>query len=314
VSSAESALVAGLAAAVLVAVPGPAAAYVCTRTDAEGGIGSGASLSWFKRDIPYTFYADGTTRIAGDAEFDVLRASFAVWPVAEGCDESGAPNGRRTDVSFHETNELSYIDRVGYDYAHPAANENLLIFHDRGWPLPGQGDIIALTTTTYDPLTGEILDADIEFNTADWPFAIDGDASSMDLMNAAVHEIGHVLGLAHSPVKGSTMEAQGQLGETKKRTLECDDENAVVFKYPAGGENGYCEPTAACGYCAAPGELKSYPFVRVTATSSTGGGCAGGVPGAAGVLAVLALAVRRRRWWRHTGEDRRAVGWWFGRR
>jgi len=281
--------------AVMMAVAEPAAAYVCTRTDAAGGSGAGASLSWFRRDVPYTFYVDGTAAIPGDLAFDALRASFAVWPKAEGCDDTGAPNGLTTGVTFHETSWMSHVDRVGYDYEHPDANENLLIFRDRGWPLPGQGDIIALTTTTYDPVTGQILDADIEFNTADWPFAVDGDASSMDLMNAAVHEIGHVLGLAHSPVKGSTMEAQGQLGETKKRTLECDDTNAVVFKYPAGRPNGYCDPVAACGYCAPPEAVVRYPLVTVTATSATGGGCAALPPGAATLVVLALLGWRRAR-------------------
>lgn len=279
----------------MLAAAEPALAYVCTRTESAGGHGSGASLSWFERGIPYTFYADGTASIAGDLELEVLRASFSVWPKAEGCDAAGAPSGLTTDVTFHETSWMSYVDRVGYDYEHPDANENLLVFRDREWPLPGQGDIIALTTTTYDPVTGEILDADIEFNTADWPFAVDGDASSMDLMNAAVHEIGHVLGLAHSPVKGSTMEAQGQLGESKKRTLECDDANAVVFKYPAGRPNGYCDPSAGCGYCAPPEAVARYPLVRVTATSATGGGCAALPPGAAALVMIALLGVSRMR-------------------
>ncbi len=84
----------------------------------------------------------------------------------------------------------STVDRVGYDFLDPAATQNILIFRDSGWDA-ADASVIALTTTTYDPVTGEILDADIEFNSTDVQLQQSiGDASSdMDLKNTAVHEI-----------------------------------------------------------------------------------------------------------------------------
>src|SRR5204862_342634 len=64
-------------------------------------------------------------------------------------------------------------------------------------------------------------------------------------------------------------------GEISKRDLACDDKNAIVFKYPAGGPNGYCTPTASCGFCAPPGALQNAPTVSVQDTDNGGGGCQG---------------------------------------
>ncbi len=291
-------------AVVLVLAGAPSArAWVCKRTDGDGSLATGPSLSWSKRDLAFTIYGAGTSEIPSDQAFPVLRASFQVWAGVQGCATADTD-----DLTFTET-LLSTTDRVGYDFEHPEQNENLLIFRDDGWPIPGQTDVIALTTVTYVPLTGEILDADIEFNSYQFQFAVDGSSDHMDLMNAAVHEIGHYLGLAHSPVSGSTMQATGRLGETSKRDLACDDRDAIVFKYPAGQPNRYCNPmetnlcptfcaAAACGYCPPPDTLTRSATVSVVGSDDGRGGCnaaSAGVGAAGGVLAIVALARRARR-------------------
>ncbi len=296
----RSASLSALAAVVVLAFAPAARAWVCKRTDGDGSLATGPSLSWSKRDLAFTLYSAGTKEISNDLAVPALRASFQVWTGVQGCSTTDTD-----DLQFTET-PLSTTDRVGYDFEHPDANENLLIFRDDGWPIPGQTDVIALTTVTYVPLTGEILDADIEFNSYQFTFAVDGSSDKMDLMNAAVHEIGHYLGLAHSPVAGSTMQATGHLGETSKRDLACDDRDAIVFKYPAGQANGYCNPMqtdqcpafcadTACGYCPPPDTLTRSATVSVVGSDDGRGGCsAAGAGPLAGVIALLALARRRR--------------------
>ena len=154
--------------------------------------------------------------------------------------------------------------------------------------------VVALTSVLYDPTTGRIMDADIELNGWDgvlagvitnppqhgWyftcfpgtppptictdygqPAAGQPACGYMDLQNTLTHEIGHLIGLAHSPVPGATMNATTQPGEIQKRDLAQDDIDAVCSVYPV---------------------------------SSGGCGCGGGSAGAASLLAIVALRPLRR--------------------
>lgn len=286
-----------LVAAALLATPSAAKAFNCSRVDLGGGP-EGASLAWFTRTIPFTLFAAGTSDIPGDAEFQVLRDSFTVWgdvQVGGGLDTCGIA-ANPVDLVFTET-PLSNVDRVGYDFVNPDLTENLLIFRDAGWD-SGEPNIIALTTTTYDPVSGEILDADIEFNSAVFQFTI-GDPVNIDLANTAVHEIGHFLGLAHTTVLGATMSATATPGEIYKRDLHCDDASGITFKYPRGAPNGYCDPPLpSCGNCAPPGSEPSDLQVRVTGQASNGelsGGCAEAPASWLGFAVVALLLATRRR-------------------
>ncbi len=290
----RAALFWSLLAGLCLCVPERALAYRCAQAMDEDGLETGPSLSWRSREIPYAFYVEGTSQIEGELEFEVLRESFAAWHRIEGCAEPLM----RSDISFYEAASLSRVDRIGYDFLHPEENENLVIFRDEVWPIEGARSVLALTTTTYKPSTGEILDADIELNTANFRFGVIGEASVMDLMNTTVHEVGHVLGLGHSEVAGSTMEPYGATGETEKRTLACDDRDAVVFKYPEATPNGYCADGAPCPTgCLPPDELARSLQVSVKGHDSGMGGCGcatGAGDARAGPLVLAGLMLLRR--------------------
>lgn len=291
-----------LSAALTIFAAPPAHAFVCSRVIDSSGAESGPSLSWYTRAVGFALAVDGTSDLPGTEEYDVFRSSFEVWEnleLAPGL--TCASPGAKTDLAFHEATAPSSVDRVGYDFLSPDDNENLLIFRDDEWPHPGQGGvIIALTTTTYNAVTGEILDADIEFNSAGFQFTSTLAGASTDLMNTAVHEIGHVLGLGHSSVSDSTMFARADLGETEKRDLACDDRAAMLLKYPASASNGYCAPpTAACGNCAPPDELEYTTKIRDKDAAADGDEGCSATPTTLGAvllaLAALRLGTRRRR-------------------
>ena len=110
---------------------------------------------------------------------------------------------------------------------------------------------LALTLLWFDKRNGEIADVDMELNARDGGFAdcvVDSCSEGMiDLQNTLTHEAGHLLGLGHSDVADSTMQAQtANAGEVDKRYLTDDD------------REGYCaldlpEPECTGGACACPG-------------------------------------------------------------
>ena len=127
--------------------------------------------------------------------------------------------------------------------------------------------VVALTTSSYIVSSGELLDADVEMNAAsatptivDSPPCSPGGISTScvanDLQNAVTHEIGHFLGLAHSPDPSSTMYASEPLGETSKRVLDTGSKQFVCDVYPAGQASKDCgSSNSGCSTAGDPGAL-----------------------------------------------------------
>jgi hypothetical protein len=122
--------------------------------------------------------------------------------------------------------------------------ENIAIF--------AEGNNAARTRVFYDPTSGEISEADIVINpfpysVEDVPlqFSTDATPGTYDLESTFAHEIGHLLGLSHSAVIASTMQASQGLNGTyglpalSERTLSEADRTAVRGLY------GQCEKSGS---------------------------------------------------------------------
>jgi uncharacterized protein (TIGR03437 family) len=104
-----------------------------------------------------------------------------------------------------------------------------------GLNLTGALAVSRLTTFSSGPRAGEIVDAALVFNGNQFTWAVDARPNAADIAEVATHEIGHIIGISHSPIGGATMFPRSGLGRNKGRTLEPDDRIAASVAYPADG-------------------------------------------------------------------------------
>ena len=138
---------------------------------------------------------------------------------------------------------------VGFTSAVPFDDDGISTF---GFDAqPDLDRVLGATSFVVDTLTGEIVESDVFFNSIfTWSTAAAGDASRFDLQSVATHEIGHFIGLGHSALGETEMQANGSRrvlaassvmfpiafgrGNTADRELQPDDIAAVATLYPAG--------------------------------------------------------------------------------
>ncbi|MGV3624904.1 MAG: matrixin family metalloprotease [Archangium sp.] len=116
-------------------------------------------------------------------------------------------------------------------------NVNAVVSVDE-WPYAPSN--LAVTLTTLNARTNEILDTDILFNVKGHLLAILPANEThydrgFDFQNALTHEVGHALGLSHNDAdEGLVMFSSTFPGELSKRTLKQDDRDGLKTLYGAG--------------------------------------------------------------------------------
>ncbi|MBW2262088.1 MAG: matrixin family metalloprotease [Deltaproteobacteria bacterium] len=236
----------------------------------------GAPLHWVEECVYFTLAAPGSDDVDDlEALTEAVRRGFEVWNVD--CSAMRFVYGGDSDCL-----------EAGFTPGRPHAN--LVIWLEDEWPYDVDlGDALAATSVYYNPDTGEILDADVEFNGVDFEWTTEGLPGRRDVWNTMAHEAGHVLGLDHVDIEEATMYVFSVPGDTQKRDLDPDDVDGVCTIYAPGTDLEPCPPPPGDGALCRGGSS----------------GCSCAVPGGAGaaparlallvLIAVTAIAVASRR-------------------
>ena len=238
-----------LGAALLLSAP-PASAFCrsttctgdCPRDD-DGCKTTGNPLAWPGVCVGFSLQEDGTANLPMEQVRAAIEQSFATWSEIDcGAGTASIAFSELDDVSCHAT-----------EYNPGGPNANIILFQDNQWAYHGPNDTLAKTIVTFDADTGTILDADIEVNHAYNEFTLGDDNVVYDLQSVITHELGHFVGLDHSPDLSATMYAGYDEGSIEQRSLEFDDVDGLCAVYPPG-RSGKCDPKPKNGLADACGQ------------------------------------------------------------
>jgi hypothetical protein len=259
----------------------------CVR-NAQGCFIQGTPLYRTTGCISFGVQRDGSASSGIDFETAraIIQVGFDTWAAAD-CGGGETPAFRSDDRG-----EIA-CERIEYNQNAP--NANVFLFRENDWPYDNiGGHALALTTITYSVETGEIYDADVEFNAHQAVFTTSDDPLEIvsDFQSVATHEIGHVLGLSHSEQSTAVMRGTGYSnGSVELRTLTEDDITGICEIFPPGEVRGSCTPRHGFSRECEDDEPRD-----------AGGGCrfdARGAPPSSApslvALGVLGLFFRRRR-------------------
>ena len=171
--------------------------------------------------IRFFLAADAYSTANAAAELNALRASFGQWQSIPG-----------TILKFEEGGLLS----PGVDI-NTADNTNVVFWAKTSTTVNGGLDNIsgALGYTYYTYVDDIMAEADIVLNGVQFSWFTDtasASGASYSIEGVATHEIGHLLGLEHSPAGATTMFARGDAGQNLQAGLSTDEIAGIRFLYP----------------------------------------------------------------------------------
>ena len=172
-----------------------------------GELAFATQCAWTDRTLTYAFDT-GTDDVGGTAEFDAIRRAIQTWQGVGGLTFTEVAVGSSPDI------------RVGW---RPAADPD----HSMVGGVLAHADFppgcSVITTTLPKP---------VHFDDSEHVWSVGAVASAFDIETVALHEFGHIVGLAHTSVANAVMAPTVSANFTK-RALTQDDIDGFRALYPA---------------------------------------------------------------------------------
>lgn len=186
----------------------PAHAWVAETTS------EGKPVRWQPSDIEFVLGGTTITSVSSSEFRAAAQNAVATWNWVD---------GNRLHMTLAPLADVSAW--AGYNPI--GANQNVVVFD---YSL-GPDDPLAVTTITFVPSTGELLDADIRVGP--WgPWPSDEVARPFDLQSVLLHELGHCVGLGHVPDSAlAVMSPSLAPGTRVRRQLTVDDISGLLSLY-----------------------------------------------------------------------------------
>ncbi len=208
-----------------------------------------------------------------------LRQAVETWDSVATSAVAFEYGGERRDLPDHRLDLVNVVTFADSEYIHGIQKEAIasarpFALTRRTWVGPegldwdqdGRVDFPDFPSGSYE--AGTIIDCDIRWDVggpyADLDFAVQGEAGALSMAGVFLHELGHFLGLVHTPVRDLASLTAGAnrtptmfsiavpnpSGRPNPMTsLECDDRVSLSMLYPA--------PEFAAGYGALAGRVVS---------------------------------------------------------
>jgi len=181
--------------------------------------GTGAALRWSDpSSVRFVVSSQGSADIADESETTAVRLAAREWNAVPGStarlvESTSAAQRARTDWQSDDLH-LVWFDETGTSGFFAG------------------GGVVAVTPIWFNG-SGVITDADVIFNGRDWSFTTSGQPGRFDVQDVAAHELGHLLGLDHSPHCAATMYPYVDTTIILHRSLSTDDEGGMRHAYPS---------------------------------------------------------------------------------
>jgi len=182
---------------------------------------NGAALHWGTPDsISIVIQSTGSDDITDGSHTTAIRNAIQAWNAASG-------------TLAHLVENTNPAQQARTDWQSDGLHTVMFDENDDSGYFPNGSGIVAITPSWFGS-SGSITDSDVLFNGKAFHFTTAGAPGCYDVQDVATHELGHLLGLDHSPWAGASMYPYVDPTILLHRSLSQDELHGLRDMYPSG--------------------------------------------------------------------------------